>query len=115
MEDLCFIVEGKSDKQKLKRIIPEHAMILCTNGTISEVDLLHLIEPFEDSMLVTLFDADKNGQKLRDLMNRIYPEALQLIIPQQYKEVAETPTHILRALLEKNKLKVKIRNERVDS
>lgn len=102
----CFIVEGKSDKQKLKHILPEHAIILCTNGTISEDDLLNLVEPFEMHEFVTLFDADKNGEKLRKLMNRIYPEATQLKIPSEYKEVAETPEHIIRTLLKKEKIKV---------
>lgn len=107
MQTICFVVEGKSDKQKLLRILPDSAIILCTNGTISEEDMLTLLEPFEQThQYVTLFDADKNGQKLRDLMNRIYPEALQLIIPLQYKEVAETPTRIIRSMFKENKIKV---------
>ena len=104
--DLCFIVEGKSDKEKLKPIVPTHATILCTNGTISEDDLLDLVEPYDMYELITLFDADKNGGKLRKLMRKVYPEAIQIEIPMNYKEVAETPTHILKELLKKQKIKV---------
>lgn len=104
--DLCFIVEGKSDKEKVKPIVPNDAIILCTNGTISEDDLLELVEPYEMYELFTLFDADKNGEKLRKLMRKVYPEAIQIEIPINYKEVAETPTHILKDLLKKQKIKV---------
>lgn len=109
--ELCFIVEGKSDKQKLKPLVPKHAIILCTNGTISEDDLLALVEPYDMYELITLFDADKNGEKLRKLMRKVYPEAIQIEIPITYKEVAETPTHILRELLKKQKIKVNDKNE----
>ena len=104
--DLCFIVEGKSDKEKIKPLVPIDAIILCTNGTISEDDLLELVEPYDMYELITLFDADKNGEKLRKLIRKVYPEATQIEIPMNYKEVAETPTHILKDLLKKQKIKV---------
>lgn len=107
MQPICIIVEGRSDKLKIKQVLAENAMILCTNGTISEDDLLQLLEPYEMHTLITMFDADKNGQKLRQLMNRIYPEAIQLIIPVEYIEVAETPVHIIRKLLKQIKIQTK--------
>ncbi|MEK4230518.1 toprim domain-containing protein [Solibacillus sp. FSL H8-0538] len=102
----CIIVEGRSDKLKIIPLLAENATILCTNGTISEEDLITLIEPYEHCDLYTMFDADKNGEKLRKLMKRCYSDAIQLVIPKQYIEVAETPSAILLQLLEVAKFAV---------
>ena len=107
-ELILFIVEGKSDKQKLEQILNNNVSILCTNGTIDEEDLLDLLEHYEQYDFVTFFDADKNGNKLRKVMNRIYPEAIQLQIPKQFKEVAETPIAVLHDLLKREKFNATI-------
>ncbi len=103
----CIVVEGRADKLRLVPILAEEVTILCTNGTISEVDLIDLLEAFEHDEIVTFFDADKNGEKLRKLMNRVYPEAKQYTIPAQYIEVEKTPTAILRDLLKQAKFLVR--------
>ena len=100
-ELVLFIVEGKSDKHKLEQILNINVPIISTNGTIDEEDLLELLESYEMYDFVTIFDADKNGDKLRKVMKRVYPEARQLQIPKQYKEVAETPIGILVDLLKR--------------
>jgi len=103
----CIVVEGRADKLRIEPILAEEVTILCTNGTISEVDLIDLLEAYEHDEIVTFFDADKNGEKLRKLMKRAYPEAQQFIIPQQYIEVEKTPTVILRDLLQQAKFLVR--------
>ena len=103
----CIVVEGRADKLRLVPILAEDVPILCTNGTISEVDLIDLLEAYEHDDIVTFFDADKNGEKLRKLMKRVYPEAAQYIIPRQYIEVEKTPTAILRELLQQAKFLVR--------
>ena len=102
----CYllIVEGKTDRAQLATIVPKTIPIICTNGTKDEEALLDLLESHEQYDFVTLFDADRNGEKLRKIMNRIYPEAIQIIIPVQYKEVAETPVNVLKQLLQKHKI-----------
>jgi len=107
-ELVLFIVEGKSDKQKLEQILNNNVPIICTNGTIDEEDLLDLLERYEQYDFVTFFDADKNGEKLRKIMKRIYPEAIQLQIPKQFKEVAETPIAVLLDLLKREKFNATI-------
>ena len=107
-ELVLFIVEGKSDKQKLEQILNNNVPIICTNGTIDEEDLLDLLERYEQYDFVTFFDADKNGEKLRKVMKRIYPEAIQLQIPKQFKEVAETPIAVLLDLLKREKFNATI-------
>lgn len=103
----CIVVEGRSDKLKIAPLFAEPVKILCTNGTISEDDLIDLIDNYVHDELVTMFDMDKNGEKLRKLMKRVYPEAKQLTIPKEYIEVAETPTPILRRLLQQAKFLIK--------
>lgn len=103
----CIIVEGRSDKLKITPLFNEQVVILCTNGTISEDDLIELLEPYEHYEMVTMFDADRNGEKLRKLMNRVYSEAQHLIIPFQFREVAETPTKVLIKLLKDAKFIIK--------
>jgi toprim domain protein len=103
----CIIVEGRSDKLKIAPLFNEQVVILCTNGTISEDDLVDLLEPYEHYEMITMFDADRNGEKLRKLMKRVYSEAQHLIIPIQFREVAETPTKVLIKLLKEAKFLVK--------
>ena len=103
----CLVVEGRAEKLRLIPILAEDVTIICTNGTISEVNLIDLLEEYEQDEIITMFDADKNGEKLRKLMNRAYPEATQPIIPHEYVEVAKTPTKILRDILLQAKFLVK--------
>lgn len=103
----CIIVEGRADKLRIEPILAEEVTILCTNGTISEIDLIDLLEAYEQDEIVTFFDADLNGEKLRKLMNRVYPEAQQFTIPKQYIEVEKTPIVILRDLLQQAKFLVR--------
>lgn len=103
----CIVVEGRADKLRLIPILAEEVKIICTNGTISEVNLIDLMEDYEQDEIITMFDADKNGEKLRKLMNRAYPEATQLIIPHEYVQVEKTPAKILRDILLQAKFLVK--------
>jgi toprim domain protein len=101
-----FIVEGKTDKRRLLQFLPPSTNILVTNGYVDEERLLDLLEPYEEYEFVTLFDADANGDFYRQLMNRIYPEAVQIQIPLKYKEVAETPVSVLQKLISESIKKV---------
>ena len=103
----CIIVEGRADKLRIAPLLDEEVTIVCTNGTISEDDLIDLLERYEHDEIVTFFDADKSGEKLRKLMKRVYPEAKQVIIPAHYIEVEKTPTAILRNLLQQAKFLVR--------
>lgn len=102
----CIIVEGRSDMLKLEPIFAEEVKIICTNGTISEDALLELIEPYEECMLYTFFDADKSGEHLRKLMKRIYSEATHLSVPKTYREVANAPRKVLAQLLREARFSV---------
>ncbi|WP_445491844.1 toprim domain-containing protein [Niallia sp. 03133] len=94
-----IIVEGKSDKSKIKNIIREPIDIICTNGTIGISKLDELIEELFDKDVYILVDADKSGEKLRKQFKKELPEAEHLYIDRMYREVASAPEHHLAAVL----------------
>ncbi|EFV78556.1 DNA primase [Bacillus sp. 2_A_57_CT2] len=94
-----IIVEGKSDKTKVKNIIREPVEIICTNGTISITKLDELIDTLFDKDVYILVDADSAGEKLRKQFKREFPEAEHLYIDRMYREVATAPEHHLATVL----------------
>lgn len=98
-EEKILIVEGKSDRQRLERLIAEPIKIICTNGTISAYDLEELLMPYETRELYVFVDADQDGEKLRALFKREYPSAIHLYTEEIYKEVETTPYDVLAAEL----------------
>lgn len=94
-----IIVEGKSDKRKVKEIVSEPVEIICTNGTISITKLDELIEALFDKHVYILVDADAAGDKLRKQFKREFPEAEHLYIDRMYREVATAPEHHLATVL----------------
>ncbi|MGG1676900.1 toprim domain-containing protein [Neobacillus sp. NRS-1170] len=97
--DKVLIVEGKSDKNKVKSILKEPVEIICTNGTISLTKLDELIEFLEDKDVYILVDADEAGEKLRKQFKREFPHAEHLYIDRMYREVATAPVHHLATVL----------------
>lgn len=106
LTEKCIIVEGRSDKLRVSKVLAEDVLILCTNGTISEQSLLELLEPYEYLDLYTMFDRDKSGDKLRSIMKRTFSDAIQLIIPKPYIEVEDTPYDVLAQILRTEKFAV---------
>ncbi|MCM3765854.1 MULTISPECIES: toprim domain-containing protein [Bacillaceae] len=97
--DKVLIVEGKSDKNKVKEIVKEPVEIICTNGTISHSKLDEWIDFLEDKDIYILVDADEAGEKLRKLFKREFPNAEHLYIDRMYREVATAPEHHLATVL----------------
>ncbi len=98
-----IIVEGKSDKKKVEKIIKESIEIICTNGTIGTSKLDELIDYLFDKEVYILVDSDDSGDKLRKQFRREIPEAEHLFIDKVYREVANAPEqHIATVLLGSN-------------
>ncbi len=97
--DKVLIVEGKSDKKKVKSILKEPVEIVCTNGTISMTKLDELIDSLEDKEVYILVDADDAGEKLRKQLKREFPHAEHLYIDKMYREVATAPVYHLATVL----------------
>jgi toprim domain protein len=101
--DKVLIVEGKSDKNRVKGIVKEPVEIICTNGTISLTKLDELIDFLEDKEVYILVDADEAGEKLRKQLKRELPQAEHLYIDRMYREVATAPIkHLATVLLGAN-------------
>jgi toprim domain protein len=98
-DDKVIVVEGKSDKKRLEKLIDEPVTILCTNGTLSINKLEELFEELEGKEVYILTDADDAGTKLRKQLLREFPNAEHLYIDKMYREVATTPFDYLARLL----------------
>lgn len=98
-----IIVEGKTDKQKLKEVISEPVTIICINGTISTSKLDQLVDDLLGKDVYILADSDDAGDKLRKQFRKEFPEALHLFVDRTYREVAASPSaHIASILLAAN-------------
>lgn len=106
-----IIVEGISDKKQLEKIIAEDIDIIPTHGTFSNEHFEEVLAEYElDYREVFIFvDADRSGDQLRKKLIAELSHAKHIYVPQGFKEVAATPTHILAALLEKKFIQVKKR------
>lgn len=103
----CIVVEGRADARQIAPLLTQQVHVLQTNGTISEVALEALLEPFEHMELYTLFDADYTGDKLRKLMDKLYSECTHIYIERAHKAVEETPRVALYTLLKEATIHVK--------
>ena len=97
--DKVIVVEGRSDKQRILRLLAEPIEIICTNGTVSASRLEELLVPYEQDEMYIFVDADESGEKLRALIKREFPEALHLYTDVTYREVETTPMKVLATIL----------------
>lgn len=86
-----IVVEGKADRQRLKKIIAEEVIFVCTFGTISEYDVEQLMMPYEVDELFVFVDYDHTGERIRRHFHELYPEAIHLYTNPDDIEVEETP------------------------
>ncbi|MBO8173064.1 MAG: toprim domain-containing protein [Bacillaceae bacterium] len=94
-----IIVEGKSDKAKLEKLLDEPVKIVSTNGTLSSEKLEELIMLVEHEDVYILVDADEPGNRLRRQLKREIPHARDLYTRKIYREVAATPIeHLVKIL-----------------
>ncbi|MCQ6275621.1 hypothetical protein JMM81_11695 [Bacillus sp. V3B] len=98
-QEKVIIVEGTSDKRKVKTIVKEPIDIICTNGTISITRLDEWIDTLFDKDVYILVDTDESGEKLRKQLKREFPLATHLYIDKMYREVASAPKYHLATIL----------------
>lgn len=102
-----IIVEGKTDKQRLLKLLDEPVEIACTNGTLGLDKLEQLIAEFSDEEVFVLLDADHAGDKARRLFKQEFPNVRHLYTHRMYREVATTPLNVLVQILENAHFAVK--------
>lgn len=96
-----IIVEGRTDKQQIKKIINEHVEIICTNGTLGVERLEELIFEYDldNKDVFILVDEDDSGHKLRKQLSHELPHAEHIYIDKTFREVAATPEPELASAL----------------
>ncbi|MFN7249698.1 MAG: toprim domain-containing protein [Anaerobacillus sp.] len=101
MEEKVLIVEGTSDRKRVKQVLQEQVHIICTNGTLSIEKLEDLIFPIEDEDVYILVDEDESGEKLRRQLKRELPNATHLYTEKEYRQIEDTPLDYLAQILSK--------------
>lgn len=96
-----IIVEGKTDKKHLEKIIAEPVEIICTHGTLSSHKLDHISSQAYDSDIYIFVDEDSQGKKLRKQLLQEFPNAYHLFTRKSYTEIARTPYEYLAKILRK--------------
>lgn len=88
-----IIVEGKTDKQQIQKVINEDVEIVCTNGTLGVERLEQLILDYDldHKDVFILVDEDHSGHKLRKQLSFELPHAEHIYIDRSFREVAATP------------------------
>jgi len=96
-----IIVEGRSDLMKVKKIVNDDLMILCTNGTLGISKLEDMIDEYmlDEREVIILVDEDASGKKLRKQLNKELPHARNLYVDRSYREVETTPDYVLASIL----------------
>ncbi|QGQ99608.1 DNA primase [Paenibacillus psychroresistens] len=99
--EIVIIVEGKRDKARLKRVLTDEVLILCTLGTPG-TDQLETLKKQAGSLPIYLFtDNDSSGKRIRYLLRELFPEAEQIYTRRGYAGVEGTPEEYLIQQLEK--------------
>ncbi|ARK29627.1 toprim domain-containing protein [Halalkalibacter krulwichiae] len=99
MEEKVLIVEGTSDRKRVKKVLVEPVEIICTYGTLSDEKLENLIYPIEDKDVYVFVDADDAGKSLRKQLKRELPNATHLYTLSEYGQVETTPYDYLAQVL----------------
>jgi toprim domain protein len=96
-----IIVEGKTDKERLSKILDEPVEIVCSYGTLSYEKIEELVSELDgaDTEIYLLVDADDSGEKIRKGLNQELPNIHHLYTQRMYREVATTPLEVLTEIL----------------
>jgi toprim domain protein len=98
---LAIIVEGKNDKARLRRLLTDEVMILCTFGTPGTEQLADLGKRVGDRDVFIFADNDPSGKRIRAIVSDLFPDAEQIYTRRGYAGVEGTPDEYLIQQLEK--------------
>ncbi|QTN00226.1 topoisomerase [Sediminibacillus dalangtanensis] len=99
--DKVIIVEGRTDKVQIQKVIDEKIEIICTNGTLGVERLEELLIEYDldNKDVFILVDEDNAGHKLRKQLSIELPHAEHIYVDKTFREVAATPEAELAAAL----------------
>ncbi|MGI6449321.1 MAG: toprim domain-containing protein [Desulfitobacteriia bacterium] len=95
----AIIVEGKTDREKLLKVLKEPVDIICTYGTINLTELEKILDEDLYTEVYVLVDADEAGTKLRKNIKQLFPNFRHIYTKKMYREVASTPSEELARIL----------------
>lgn len=98
---IAIIVEGKNDRARLRRLLSNEVLILCTFGTPGAAQLADLLKRAGDRDVYVFADNDSSGKKIRALVCDLFPDAEQIYTRRGYAGVEGTPDEYLIQQLEK--------------
>ncbi|HHV64554.1 MAG TPA: hypothetical protein GXX46_05715 [Peptococcaceae bacterium] len=96
----AIIVEGKTDREQLLKVLKEPVDIICTNGTINLTKLEKILDEEQYTEVFVLVDADEAGTKLRKSIKQLFPNFRHIYTRKMYGEVANTPSEELIRILQ---------------
>ncbi|GCL70698.1 MULTISPECIES: toprim domain-containing protein [Paenibacillus] len=98
---IAIIVEGKNDKNRLKRLLTDDILIVCTFGSLNTERLESLKKKIGDRYVYLFTDNDSSGKKIRAILRDVFPDAEQIYTKRGYAGVEGTPDEYLIQQLEK--------------
>ncbi len=104
MDEMVIIVEGKNDKLKLRKLLSDQIIILCTYGTLGTEQLFQLHQRISDLPVMIFTDNDASGKRIRYILRESFPDAEHLYTRREYAGVEGTPDEYLIQQLEKAEL-----------
>ncbi len=98
---IAIIVEGKNDKSRLRRLLTEDIVIVCTFGSLNTNRLEELKKKIGTRDVYLFTDNDPSGKKIRAILRDAFPDAEQIYTRRGYAGVEGTPDEYLIQQLEK--------------
>lgn len=98
---LAIIVEGKNDRSRLRRLLSDEVLLLCTFGTPGSGKLAELRKLAGDRDVYIFADNDPSGKRIRAMVSDQFPDAVQIYTRRGYAGVEGTPDEYLIQQLEK--------------
>lgn len=98
LDHFVVVVEGKNDRARVRRILPESVRILTTNGIPNSETIYRLQKSVgNDDTTIILTDADASGKRIRGMLREIFPDALHIYIRSSFDGVEHTPIEYLES------------------
>lgn len=98
---IAIVVEGKNDKSRLKRLLTDDILIVCTFGSLNTDRLEQLKKSIGNRDVYVFTDNDASGKKIRAILRDTFPDAEQIYTRRGYAGVEGTPDEYLIQQLEK--------------
>lgn len=99
--DIVIIVEGKNDRSRLRRLVDDRVLILCTYGTLNTTKTEALLKQAGDRTVYLFMDNDPSGKRIRGVLRDTFPDVEHIYTRRGYAGVEGTPEEYMIQQLEK--------------